>query len=103
MRRIMQLIVIGAAVYTAGSTALAATLEEFTNAFAAATTSVNEAAAVKNQWTTTTQALADSKKAADAKNFDEAVSLAKQAEALARASLFQARAESGAWKDAEIK
>ena len=103
MRKTMQLLAIVSTFYAAGSTASAATLEDFNKAFAAATASVNEAAAVKNQWTTTTQALADSKKAADAKDFDNAVSLAKQAEALARASLFQARAESTAWKDAEIK
>lgn len=103
MRKTMQLITIVSAFFAAGSAASAATLEDFNKAFAAASASVNEAASIKNQWTSTTQALADSKKASDAKDFDRAVALAKQAEALARASLFQARSEAAAWKDAEIK
>jgi len=49
----------------------------------------------------TASALAAAKKAAEAGNFDSAVAEAKEAEALAKASVFQATSEKDAWK-AEI-
>ncbi len=53
---------------------------------------------MRNQWTVTATALADAKKAADAGDFDKAVAAAKEAEALAKASVFQANSEKEAWK-----
>ena len=48
-------------------------------------------------------ALAAAKKAADAGDFDEAIAAAKEAEALAKASIFQATSEKTRWKDMEIR
>ena len=51
----------------------------------------------------TAEALADAKKAADKGDFDRAVASAKEAEALAKASIFQATSEKEAWKNLEIR
>ena len=61
-----------------------------------------DAASLRNQWTTTAAALAAAKKAADAGDFDAAIASSKEAEALARASIFQATSEKTRWKDLEI-
>ena len=50
----------------------------------------------------TATALAEAKKAADAGDFDKAVAASKEAEALAKASVFQATSEKDAWKAMEI-
>jgi hypothetical protein len=76
---------------------------EFKAAYAAAEAANKEAAAIRNQWTTTAAALTASKKAADAGDFDTAVASAKEAEALAKASIFQATSEKTLWKDLEIR
>jgi hypothetical protein len=47
--------------------------------------------------------LAAAKKAAAAGDFDQAVASAKEAEALAKASIFQATSEKERWKDVEIR
>ena len=86
------------------SIALAASSEaDFKTAYAAAEAANKEAAGLRNQWTTTAAALAAAKKAADAGNFDAAVASSKEAEALARASIFQATSEKTRWKDLEIR
>jgi hypothetical protein len=86
------------------TTALAAASEaDFKAACAAAEAANKEAGALRNQWTTTAAALADAKKAADAGNFDQAVASSKEAEALAKASIFQATSEKEAWKALEIR
>ena len=76
---------------------------DFKAAYAAAEAVNKEAAGLRNQWTTTAAALAAAKKAADAGNFDAAVASSKEAEALARASIFQATSEKTRWKDLEIR
>jgi hypothetical protein len=88
----------------AGATcALAAGSEAgFKAAYAAAEAANNEAGELRDQWTTTAAALAAAKQAADAGDFDQAIALSKQAEALARASIFQAQREKEAWKNSEI-
>jgi hypothetical protein len=43
------------------------------------------------------------KKQADAGDFDAATASAREAEALAKASIFQATSEKDRWKDAEIR
>jgi len=90
---------------TAGATsALSAGSEaDFKAAYAAAEAANKEAGALRNQWTTTAAALAAAKKSADAGDFDAAVTSSKEAEALARASIFQATSEKTLWKDMEIR
>jgi hypothetical protein len=88
----------------AGVTPLhAATEADFTAAYAAAETANKEAGALRNQWTTTAATLAAAKKAAAEGNFDSAVAASKEAEALAKASIFQATSEKTLWKDMEIR
>jgi hypothetical protein len=86
------------------NSALAAGSEaDYRAAYAAAEAANKEAASLRNQWTTTAAALAAAKKAADAGEFDAAVASSKEAEALARASIFQATSEKSRWKDMEIR
>jgi hypothetical protein len=87
-----------------GATSLqAATEADFTTAYAAAEAANKEAGALRNQWTTTAATLAAAKKAAAEGNFDQAVAASKEAEALAKASIFQASSEKTLWKDMEIR
>ncbi len=58
---------------------------------------------MRDQLTTTQTPLADAKKAADIGHFDQAVASAKEAEALAKASIYQATSEKEAWKALEIR
>ncbi len=77
--------------------------EEFKAAYAAADAANKEAGKLRNQWTTTANTLAAAKKAADAGEFDKAIASAREAEALAKASIFQATSEKTRWKDLEIR
>jgi hypothetical protein len=88
---------------SAATTALAATDADFKAAYAAADAANKEAGSLRNQWTVTATALTDAKKAADAGDFDKAIAAAKEAEALAKASVFQAKSEKEAWKDEVIR
>ena len=89
---------------SAGATSLHAASEaDFSAAYAAAEAAKKEADALRNQWTTTAATLAAAKKAAAEGNFDSAVAASKEAEALARASIFQATSEKNLWKDMEIR
>ena len=84
--------------------ALAASSEaDFKAAYAAAEAANKQAGLLRNQWTTTAATLAAAKKAADSGDFDAAVTSSKQAEALAKASIFQATSEKEAWKALEIR
>ena len=86
------------------TSALAASSEaDFKAAYAAAEAINKEAGRLRNQWTVTAEALAEAKKAADKGDFDHAVASAKEAEALAKASIFQATSEKEAWKNLEIR
>ncbi len=88
----------------AATSALAASSEaDFKAAYAAAEAANKEAGTLRNQWTVTAAALAAAKKAADSGDFDKAVAQSKEAEALAKASIFQASSEKEAWKALEIK
>lgn len=71
-------------------------------AYAAAEAANKEAASLRNQWTTTLAALAAAKKAAEAGDFDKAIASSKEAEALSKASIYQAQSEKDAWKALEI-
>jgi hypothetical protein len=88
----------------AGATsAMAASTEtDFKAAYAAAEITNKQAGHLRNQWTVTAEALAAAKKAADNGDFDHAIPAAKEAEALAKASIFQATSEKDAWKNLEI-
>jgi hypothetical protein len=79
------------------------TATDFQTALGAAETAEKDAAALKNRWTTTEDVLTAAKKAAAAGDFDTAVNDAKQAEALAKASIAQAKEQDEAWKAAIIR
>ncbi|MGD0846220.1 MAG: hypothetical protein ABR948_01405 [Bradyrhizobium sp.] len=81
----------------------ASTETDFKAAYAAAEAANNEAGRLRNQWTVTAEALADAKKAAEKGDFDHAMASARDAEALAKASIFQATSEKEAWKNLEIR
>ena len=83
--------------------AAAGTQADFDAALAAANAAQKDAGALKNQWTTTAQVLASAKKAAAAGDFDTAVKEAQRAEALAKASIAQAREQESAWKASVIR
>jgi hypothetical protein len=88
----------------AATSALAEGTEaDFKAAYAAAEAANKEAGSLRNQWTTTAATLAAAKKAADAGEFDKATASAREAEALAKASIFQATSEKERWKDMEIR
>ena len=91
-----------AALLTAGS-AYAASEADYKAAYAAAEAANKQAGQLRNQWTTTASTLAAAKKAADAGHFDKATEAAREAEALAKASIYQATSEKTLWKDMEIR
>ena len=76
---------------------------DFKAAYAAAEAANTQAGLLRNQWTTTAATLAAAKKAADRGDFDAAVASSRQAEALAKASIFQATSEKEAWQALEIR
>jgi hypothetical protein len=96
---------LASALLIAGATPLLAASSEadFKAAYAAAEAANKEAGALRNQWTVTAAALAAAKKAADSGDFDQAVAQSKEAEALAKASIFQATSEKTLWKELEIR
>ena len=98
------LLALATALLIAGATtALAATEADYKTALAAAEAANKEAAGLRNQWTVTAAAIAAAKQAAEAGDFDKAVASSNEAEALAKASIFQATNEKTLWKDMEIR
>ena len=87
----------------AGAAEAASSEADFKTVLAAAEAAEQEAGALKNQWIPTEQALAAAKKAAAAGDFDTAVAHAKEAEALAKASIAQAKEQQTAWKAGVIR
>ena len=95
---------LASALLIAGATsALAATEADYKAALSAAEAANKEAAGLRNQWTVTAAAIAAAKKAAETGDFDKAVASSNEAEALAKASIFQATSEKTLWKDMEIR
>jgi hypothetical protein len=95
---------LAAALLIAGATsAFAASEADYKAALAAAEAANKEAAGLRNQWTVTAAAIVAAKKAAEAGDFDKAVASSNEAEALAKASIFQAKSEKTLWKDLEIR
>ena len=82
--------------------AKAASEADFKASYATAEAAEKEAGVLRNRWTTTEAALDAARKAADKGDFDAAVASAKEADALAKASILQATSEKDRWKDAEI-
>jgi hypothetical protein len=104
MMRLSTLSLASALLIAAATSALAAGSEaDFKAAYAAAEAANKEAGALRNQWTVTAAALAAAKKAADGGDFDQAIAQSKEAEALAKASIYQATSEKTLWKDLEIR
>ncbi|HMM89494.1 hypothetical protein [Bradyrhizobium sp.] len=93
------------ALFAAGATAAlaAGSEDEFKAAYAAADAANKEAGKLRNQWITTANTLAAAKKAADAGEFDKATASAREAEALAKASIFQATSEKTRWRELEVR
>ncbi|MCS3520827.1 hypothetical protein [Bradyrhizobium elkanii] len=87
----------------AATGALAASEADYKAAYAAAEAANKEAGALRNQWTTTASTLSAAEKAGEAGDFDTAVAKATEAEALAKASIFQATSEKERWKDMEVR
>jgi hypothetical protein len=98
-------IVVASVLLAATSTPLLAAASEadFNAAYAEAEAAHKQAGVLRDQWTSTATALASAKKAAEAGNFDAALAEAKEAEALAKASVFQATQEKDAWKAEVIR
>jgi hypothetical protein len=104
MRNMERNLVLAAVLLTMGAMpALAASEDDYKTALAAADAAEKQADTLRNKWTTTEAQLAAAKKAAAAGDFDAAVAAAKDAEALAKASVFQATSEKERWKDMEIR
>ena len=87
---------------TGAMPALAASEADYKAALAAAEAAEKQADQLRNKWTTTEAQLAAAKKAAAGGDFDMAAKAATEAEALAKASIFQATSEKERWKDLEI-
>jgi hypothetical protein len=83
--------------------ALAASADDFKAAYAKAEAASKESAKLKAQWTTTTKELKAAEKAAADGKFDEAIKHANEAEALANASIHQAKDEEKNWTQAIIR
>lgn len=93
-----------ASVASAERSAFAASSEaDFKQAYAVADAAEKEAGRLRNRWLPTEAALANARKAAEKNDFDQAIAAAKEAEVLAKASIFQATSEKDAWKNLEIR
>lgn len=85
-----------------GGPVFAASQADFKTAYAVAEASEKQAGLLRNRWIATEAALTEARKAAENNDFERAIAAAKEAEALARASIFQAVSEQEAWKKLEI-
>jgi hypothetical protein len=102
MRALILVLSSACLIVTATATLAAGSEADYKAAYAAAEAANKEAGALRDQWTVTASALAAAKKAADIGDFDQAIAQAREAEALAKASTFQATSEKDAWKNLEI-
>ena len=74
----------------------------FKAALADAEAANNRAGELRNHWTPTDAVLTAARKSGEAGDFAKATALAKEAKALADASIAQALREKDAWRDAEL-
>ena len=97
-------IVLAAALVTSDAIpAWAGSEADFKAAMSAAETAEKQADQLRNKWLTTESELDAARKAAASGDFDAAVAAAREAEALAIASIYQATSEKTRWKDMEIR
>jgi hypothetical protein len=101
--KIMNIAVAAVLVLSGAMPARAASEADFKTAYAAAEAAQKQADQLRNKWTTTESELATARKAAAAGDFDGAISAAREAEALAISSIYQATSEKTRWKDMEIR
>jgi hypothetical protein len=102
MRKSAIALAAGLLIAGASSAFAAATEADFKAAYTAAEAANKQAASLRNQWTSTAAALTAAKKAGEAGDFDKAIASSREAEALAKASIYQAESEKDAWKAREI-
>jgi hypothetical protein len=77
--------------------------DQFKAAYERAEATNKKAGELRNQWTVTANALKAAKAAAGAGDFEKALKLANQADALAQASIAQTERERKLWRDAVIR
>lgn len=85
------------------TTANAASADDFKTAYAKAEAAEKDAGTLKNQWTTTEAELKAAQAAANTGDYEAAVKHAQAAEALADASIAQAKEQATAWTAAVIR
>lgn len=99
-----RLFLVPMALLMASAAALGANTEaDFKRAYATAEAAEKQAGSLRNQWTVTETSLAVARTAAGQGDFDRAIAAAREAEALAKASIYQATREKEAWKDLELR
>lgn len=103
MMRLSALVVLSMVAVGATTARAASTEADYTAAYAAAEAANNEAAKLRNQWTTAVSALKDAKAAAAAGDFDKAVAESTKSEALSKAAIFQSNEQKDAWRKMEIR
>jgi esterase/lipase len=96
-------LVVGLSIGGLTSAALASPADDFKAALAKAEAANQEAGALKNQWTTTADAFKAAQAAAAAGHYVEAIKDAQQAEALANASIAQAKEQVAIWRQAVVR
>jgi hypothetical protein len=99
----MNIVLAAVLVMSGAMPAWAASEADFKAAMSAAETAEQQADQLRNNWLTTESELAAARKAAASGDFDAAVAAAREAEALAIASIYQATSEKTRWKDMEIR
>jgi hypothetical protein len=103
MARLAPILLVAAAALAGAAPAHAATQSDFEAAYRAAAAAEQQAGALRNQWTPTEAALKAAEKAAAAKDYGAAVDLARRAQALAEASIKQAKEQDKLWQNAVLK
>ena len=83
--------------------AIAASADDAKAALAKAEAAMKQAHALKDEWTTTSDELKKAKAASEAGKFDDAVKFAQDAEALANASVAQAKEQEKLWPEAVVR
>jgi hypothetical protein len=100
---VLRIFAVATAAFANGTVLAADTEAEFKEAYATADAAEKEAGRLRNQWLATEAALGEARKAAEKGDFDRATAAAKEAESLAKASIFQATNEKEVWKNLEIR
>ena len=103
MVRLALVLLVAAAALAGVAPARAATQSDFEAAYRAAAEAEQQAGVLRNQWMPTEAALKAAEKAATAKDYDAAVDLARRAQALAEASIEQAKEQDKLWQNAVLK